>query len=121
MISAFALFRNIDTPSDEVFKNVKDMFEVNKDPFIIMALKLKSYTWHQFDKNGMVINNKVVHMEDLNYNTMSIEEMNNIADRLVDRTPRWLIYGSKDLIKHDISAVLDSIRMKHFNKTIIGA
>ena len=121
MISTFALFRNIDKPSDEVFKTVKNLFKVNQDPFILVALRLKSYTWKELDTNGMIVNNRVVHMNDIDYHSMNDQEKNNLADAVIEKTPKWLIYGSKELLRHDINAVLNSIDKKDFTNTIIGA
>ena len=95
MISAFALFKNIDTPSDEVFKTVKNLFKVKQDPFILVALRLKSYTWKEIDVNGMIVNNRVIYMDDIDYRSMSEQEKMNLADAVIERTPKWLIYGSK--------------------------
>ena len=121
MISTFALFRNIDKPSDEVFKTVKSLFKVSQDPFILVALRLKSYTWKEIDTNGMIVNNKVIYMDDLDYRSMSDQERNNLADAVIERTPKWLIYGSKELLRHDINAVINSIGKKDFTNTIVGA
>lgn len=121
MISAFALFKNIDTPSDEVFKTVKNLFKVKQDPFILVALRLKSYTWKEIGVNGMIVNNRVIYMDDIDYRSMSEQEKMNLADAVIERTPKWLIYGSKELLRHDLSAVLDSICRKDNTTTIVGA
>ena len=121
MISAFALFKNIDRPSDEIFKTVKNLFKVKQDPFILVALRLKSYTWKEIDLNGMIVNNRVIHMDDIDYRTMSDEEKMYLADAVIERTPKWLIYGSKELLRHDISAVINSIIKRDNTTTIVGA
>lgn len=121
MISAFALFKNIDRPSDEIFKTVKNLFKVKQDPFILVALRLKSYTWKEIGLNGMIVNNRVIHMDDIDYRTMSDEEKMYLADAVIERTPKWLIYGSKELLRHDISAVINSIIKRDNTTTIVGA
>ncbi len=121
MISAFALFKNIDKPSDEVFKTVKNLFKVKQDPFILVALRLKSYTWKEIGTNGMIVNNRVVYMDDIDYRTMSDEEKMCLADAVIERTPKWLIYGSKELLRHDISSVINSISKRDYTSTLIGA
>lgn len=121
MISAFALFKNIDRPSDEIFKTVKNLFKVKQDPFILVALRLKSYTWKEIDLNGMIVNNRVIYMDDIDYRTMSDEEKMYLADAVIERTPKWLIYGSKELLRHDISAVINSIIKRDNTTTIVGA
>lgn len=121
MISAFALFKNIDRPSDEIFKTVKNLFKVKQDPFILVALRLKSYTWKEIGLNGMIVNNRVIYMDDIDYRTMSDEEKMYLADAVIERTPKWLIYGSKELLRHDISAVINSIIKRDNTTTIVGA
>lgn len=119
IVSVFLAVKKAEKPSHELVRKINDLLAKakvhSKQNLVTLEVSsvLTHYIWKRFDENGVVIDGQQYTIDQLVGMSTSNEQTATIGSRLIDQTPKWLRYGSVELMTRDLFIALSGQKLSH--------
>ena len=103
--SLLAMIEDIKDPSDEIIKKLDELFKLadHKELSIGFPMYVHSFIWEKSVYSNLDIRDKSRSQFDQVINSkLKSKEFSELCEFFYNATPKWLRYGSKNLMENDL-------------------
>jgi len=110
--SLLSLILQIKKPNESQLEKINSIFKIAKyKDSMAVPIYFNSYIWHDINNTTIVTidSNNGIPLTSIKNAYLTEKDKDIITDFFINRTPNWLKYGSRNLLKHDTDMIMVNV------------
>lgn len=108
--SILGLIKEAKDPDQYLVEKLNKILQVGYNNAWALPMQVKSLIWKHLDSNIIEINGRSIALSDLRKVELDEKDQAVVGDWFVKRAPKWLKYGSEDLMRFDIATLIGQLQ-----------